>query len=258
MFLRPYRCYKKTESFLFCLLLLYDWHDKAETKKQTLQLMNQHSKGFVYELKQRPVGPYYHTTNESWLDISELLSRNFCYRVECFRMLTTVDNTETNIHTFPIDILNVPMLVATKDKLLKNYYRTLRLAKDVVTRVFCPGLKQDAMDPRQLSPSAKMAVRYLSEIIAYDIGTPSGYSRMGPIMASIMNQDCMKGIGISFPVNGTMLQQHEKDKTCLSHGLDPTFWSLSQSQSIEEQIRLAMGLTSEGHDGTTTKLDEEI
>jgi len=186
---------------------------------------------------------------------SELLSRNFCYRVECFRMLTTVDTTDTNIHMFPIDILNVPMLVATKDKLLKNYYRTLRFAKDVVTRVFCPGLKQDAMDPRQLSPSAKMAVQYLSEIIAYDIGTPSGYSRMGPIMASIMNQDYMKGIGISFPVNGSMLQQHEKDKTCLSHGLDPSFWSLSQSQSIEEQIRLAMGLTSEGHDGTTTKLD---
>jgi hypothetical protein len=151
-----------------------------------------------------------------------------------------------DLWSYPIDIIDMPVWIGHKDKILRNYCRTLNNAKEVIMRVFQGNSKASRdtyLHPRMLSASAKTGIQFLSEILAYDIGTPSGYSRQGPIMQSLISSnDTMTTYGLHYPTEGIELEDFEKSFTGLSHGLDPNLWNFSTSEhNLHNDICRALG-----------------
>jgi HD superfamily phosphohydrolase YqeK len=182
---------------------------------------------------------------------SDILSWCFCFRLECFRAVLELQrNSSDDLHQYPIKIIDMPVWIGHKDKILRNYCRLLNHAKEVVMHVFQGDAKvnrDNYLDPRTLSPFAKMGIQFLSEILALDIGTPSGFSRQGPIIQSLVSTNHkMTTYGLHYPTEGIELEDFEKSFTGLSHGLDPNLWKFSTSEyNLHDDICRALGYNTQ-------------
>jgi hypothetical protein len=180
--------------------------------------------------------------------LSDSLRRSFCFRLECFRCFTSLHNEIFDqMHDYSYDVLHIPVFIGHKDKMLRNYFNTLSLAKEVITRVFTVDKagSDNHFDVRKLSPSAKTGIQFLSEILTFDVGTPSGYSRRGPIIDSLITTDeSMKLFGIHYPANGIELDNHEASLTGLPHGIDPKHWNLVDEElNLHDEVIRILGYT---------------
>jgi hypothetical protein len=188
---------------------------------------------------------------------SDLMSRHYCLRVETFRAYIhgTDGNQQSTIVDFPIDICAIQLCTVDKNLLLRNYLETLNLAKTVLTNVFS-GKCEGELNPRYLSGPAKMAIQYLSEIISFDIGNPSGYTTPGPIMKKLLLSSDTAHLcrGVHFPKKGVPLSDEEKCWTKLPHGLDPSLWIIigNEQDVLKNQILTSLGYTMDpsGNDNT--------
>jgi len=180
----------------------------------------------------------------SKINSSDLLSRHYCLRVETFRAyIHGKDDARTKIDNYPIDICTLGVCLVDKELLLSNYRETIDLAKKVLTNVFS-GKGEGKLNPRCLSIPAKMAVQYLSEIISFDIGSPCGYARPGPIMKQLLTTDISYMYrGIHYPIQGVQLSEEESMWTNLPHGMDPRLWILfdDERDDLKNQILTSLG-----------------
>jgi hypothetical protein len=180
-------------------------------------------------------------------NFSDLISRHYSLRVETFRAYIHDKDGDaaSKIANYPIDVCTLDVCTVEKNLLLRNYLDTINLAKKVLTHVFS-GKYISGMNPRCLSRPAKMAVQYLSEIISFDIGNPSGYTSPGPIMKKLLSSDVAHLCrGVHFPDKGVELSEGEKMWTTLPHGLDPSLWVImdGEQDDVKKQILISLGYT---------------
>ncbi len=173
--------------------------------------------------------------------LSDALSRSFCFRLECFRCFRSLHQDEDfdAMHNYSYNVLEIPVFLGHKEQILRNYFETLRHAKDTITRVFTldKGDNPIFYDPRKLSPTAKTGVQFLSEILTFDVGTPSGYSRQGPITTSLIAIDeLMTKFGLHYPLSGVPLVSADISFTGLKHGLDPKQWNFIEDLNLHDEI----------------------
>ena len=178
--------------------------------------------------------------------LSDTMSRSFCLRLECFRCFKSVQEGNEAMKNYSFDVLNMKVFLCHKDKMLRNYYSTLQLAKDVITRVFTSNTDNRSLvhNPRNLPASAKTGIQFLSEVLTFDVGTPSGYSRQGPITRSLIAVDKSMGLfGLHYPNEGPALDSHEANYMGLPHGMDPNLWSINDGLNIHDEVKRALGYT---------------
>ena len=192
---------------------------------------------------------------------SEILSRRFCLRLECFRVLDTLNPMDAKMHRVDFPVLDIEVLVVSKGKILRNYCRTLNTAKQVITKIFSSSKKTECLDDAQkMSPEAKMVVQYCSEIIAFDLGTPSGYSRMGPIMKALTGEvEDMRKIGVHFPSNGILvakLTDSDRERTGLTHGLIPSVWNFNYLDGARTKILRALNILDDMENGESVNTQQ--
>jgi len=173
--------------------------------------------------------------------LSDALSRSFCFRLECFRCFRSLhqDADFNAMHNYSYNILDIPVFLGHKERILRNYFGTLRHAKDTITRVFTldKGDHPIFYDPRKLSPATKTGVQFLSEILTFDVGTPSGYSRQGAITTSLITIDeSMAKFGLRYPLSGVPLVSGDISFTGLKHGLDPKCWNFIENLNLHDEI----------------------
>mmetsp|Transcript_6907 Transcript_6907/g.13017 ORF Transcript_6907/g.13017 Transcript_6907/m.13017 type:complete len:1038 (+) Transcript_6907:129-3242(+) len=178
--------------------------------------------------------------------LSDAFSRSFCFRLECFRCFRQLHQNEDfdAMHNYSYNVLDIPVFLCHKEKILRNYFQTLRYAKDTITRIFTldKGDHPISYNPRKLSPGAKTGVQFLSEILTFDVGTPNGYSRRGPITNSLIALDeSMSKFGLHYPHSGVPLVSGDIPFTGLKHGLDPNHWNFIEDLNIHDEIKRIFG-----------------
>jgi hypothetical protein len=179
--------------------------------------------------------------------LSDSMSRSFCFRLECFRSFRSLHQEDYNaMHGYSYNVLDIPVFLCHKDKILRNYFNTLHLAKEVITCVFKVDKGANNVnhfDVKKLSPPAKTGIQFLSEILTYDVGTPSGFSRRGPIINSLIaTDDSMTKFGLHYPLDGIELDSSEATFTGLACGLDPNHWKfVDEDFNLHDEIIRILG-----------------
>lgn len=161
----------------------------------------------------------------------ELISRNACLRLETFRSYFPGCNKSRALLSYPIDVLNMPVWATHKKKFVENYASVLEKSIRSLANVF-DHLSVISDRPRHLSSEAKMIIQFCSEIVSYELGTPSGYSQNGPITKSLIHY-FRKGINFNTLRSNEdsriirMISDYDKELIEeFDYGLDPMIWTL--------------------------------